>query len=249
MLDKNQNNAIMEKSMRGFLVILSWIFFAPFHWLISAMSRATHRKNSAVQIQITYVSAEAFITSQRSSDEDEPAYLVAAYLLFLSQYFYLCDERQITPAAKCLTEHIETLGSPDQLATLLLYAVRETLTPTERDAFAELFRYPNTPPLSYAEGTPSGSKMAKYSMTTYKTGNHWEVDPRISLGMDIVLLPITVGLLYHYVSDKIGDENMVLLDSCITQFLAVLESSDFRSIREGARSSIANMVIAKNLGV
>ncbi len=62
--------------------------------------------------------------------------------------------------------------------------------------------------------------------------------------MNLILFPITVGLLYEYVTDNIDEEEREILDSCIMQFLVSLESSDYRSMREGANMVQANVVIA-----
>jgi len=37
----------------------------------------------------------------------------------------------------------------------------------------------------------------------------------VSWGPLTVLLPITVGIFYHYVTDKISVENRAVLDTCI----------------------------------
>ena len=212
------------------------------------MGRIAQRKNTAVQIGITFAPPRAFITSQVSSSEDEPAYLIAAYLLFAAQYFYICDKRQTFPVANCLAENLRAIDGPEQLGRLLLAAVRPTFSPTEEKAFVRLHRYGNQVPLTYSDIAPYGRTLVKYSMITYKRGFQWEIDLRLSLmSFEVVFLPATVAVLFDYVSDKIGEENKELFASCVFQFLCALTSSDFRSTREGAVSSLTNIVIAKNL--
>ena len=82
---------------------------------------------------------------------------------------------------------------------------------------------------------------------TFRRGPNWSCDLRTSLSMNLILFPIAVGLLYEYVADNIDEEEREILDSCIMQFLVSLESSDYRSMREGANMVQANVVIAENL--
>ncbi len=227
--------------MRILLGFLLNIVTAPFRWL----SGVLYRKYAAIQLQIAYGSGRAYITSECESDQQEFKYLVVAYLLFLSRYFSICDERQIKPVAKRLAEYVKDAGPADQLAGVLLETVHATLNQNEKGAVAGLFSFRNLPPLTYAVGTYSGPRMAQYTLTTYKTGDLWSIDFYMSAGPDIVLLPIAVGILYHYVSDKIGAENRTVLNTCVSQLLAVQESSDCRSARGATR--LPNMVIAKNL--
>lgn len=239
--------------MRDLLAILfkimNIVVFVPLHLIISATSRAIFSKRATIRLRVVYVSGKAFITSECDSGQQESAHFIAAYLLFLSQYFFSCDKRQVTPVAKCVADHIENCGPPGQLAKLLLQAIVATLNQREKDAFAGLFSFPNCPPLTYIEGAPTGSEMGKYTLITYTKANLWVADLRVSFWLNTILFPITVGVLYNYVADKLSDNDKALLDSCIMQLLAAQESSDYRSTREGAWSLAANRIIAENLGV
>jgi len=230
--------------------IIAAIILIPFHLISSAISRVWFGKQAVIRLRIVYTSGTAFITSECNSGEQESAHFIAAYVLFLSQYFFSCDKRQVTPVAKCFAAHIANCDPPDQLATVLLQTISATLNPQEKDAVAGLFfSFPNRPPLTYIEGALSGSKIAKYTLTTCKKGDRWLADLRVSLWATIILFPITVGVLYNYVADKLNEDDKALLDSCITQLLAAQKSSDYRSTREGALSLVANRIIAENLEV
>lgn len=227
--------------MRILLVLILNIITAPFRWLSGAM----YKRHEVLRLQITFGPGRAHIVSQCGSAEPSITHLVVAYLLFLSRYFFICDERQTTPVAEHLAKYMKTNSPPSELAGALLETVHVTLNQNEKDAVTGLFSFPNLPPLTYSEGASSGVRMAQYSLTIYKTNDLWSIDFHMSAGPDIVLLPITVGILYHYVTDKIGDENREVLTSCISQLLAAQESSDCRSVLEASR--IPNMVISKNL--
>jgi len=237
--------------MRDLLVLLykvtCGIVFVPLHVVLSVLTRVMNWKHATIQLQITYVSGEAFITSHSAADGERPEYFILAYLLFLSQYFYACDKRQVTPVAKCLGEHVEHCNPPAELAGSLLRTVRATLNQRENDALAGLFRDSFLPPLVYSEGITSMSKIARHTMMIYKRGDLWSIDLRISFAMSTFLFPLTVGILYHYVSDKVGYEKKEVLDSCIMQVLTSQGTSDFRGLREGARLLVPNTIIAENL--
>jgi hypothetical protein len=232
------------------LKIIAAIVLVPFHLIGSVASHLFFRKQAVIWLRIIYVSGKAFITSECNSGEQESAHFIVAYLLFLSQYFFSCDKRQVAPVAKCLADHIANRGPPGQLATVLLQTINTTLNPQEKDAVEGLLlKYPNRPPLTYIEGTPIGSKIAKYTFITYKKGDRWLPGLHMSFWLNNILFPITVGVLYNYVADKLIADDKNLLDSCITRFLAALESSDYRSTREGAWALVANRIITENLGV
>jgi hypothetical protein len=89
--------------------------------------------------------------------------------------------------------------------------------------------------------------MAKYSLSTCKKGDRWFASVHVSWWAILVMFPITVGVLYNYIADKLNDSDKALLDSCITQLLAAQDSSDYRSMSEGASYLTANRVIAENL--
>jgi len=226
--------------MRLLLAFLLNIITAPFRWLSSAV----YRKYAAIRLEVAYGRGRAYISSQSHSSEQETTYLVAAYLLFLARYFFICDKRQIKPVGTRLAEYIRTGAPPDQLASALFETVHGTLNQNEKRAVAGLFSFPNVPPLTYTDEPTLGAKLAQYTLTTYKTGDIWSIDFHMSAGPDVVLLPITVGILYHYVSDKIEDNKKPVLNDCISQLLAAQQSSDCRSHRDATR--IPNTIIAKN---
>ena len=128
------------------LSVLGVVVFLPLHILGSVLSRILVRKQSAVTLRIEFASREAFITAQYGTGEQEAPNLLIAYILYLSQYFYACDNRQVLPVANCLAEHVGNRGNPCQLTGVLLEAVRGTLSTIEARAFADKFHIRFTHP-------------------------------------------------------------------------------------------------------
>ena len=226
------------------LALLLYIASAPVRWLSSASAR----KNSILRIQITYGWGRASIISQCKCQEQELTYLMDAYLLFLSMYFYICDKRQIAPVGKLLAEYARKSAPPDQLASVLLEIVRASFDKTQKATFADLFKYPKLPPLTYVENEGDIDRIervGRYVVTIYKRRGRWLQDLQVSAGLDIILLPITVGILYHYVTDKIGVENRAVLDTCISELIMGQASSNCRCLQDATR--LINVVITKNL--
>ncbi len=172
---------------------------------------------------------------------------MVAYLLFLSKYFYICEKRQLGPVRDLLVTYVRESAPPDHLASYLLEVVRASLDTTENAAFRDQFKYPKLPPTTYVENEGEIDrieKIGRYAVTIYKRGGGWIDDLQVSPGFDLVLLPITVGILYHYVTDKIGVQNRAILDTCISELIAEQAFSNC-TVRDATR--IANAVIVKNL--
>jgi hypothetical protein len=205
-------------------------------------------KNPIMKIQITYGWGRASFTCQTEAPAQQHIHLVIAYLLFISRYFYICDKRQIAPVRQVLTDHLQGLESPDQLAPAILEVVKASLGKGEKAAFDGQFKYPQLPPTMYVEAGEDidrVERVGQYIFRIYKKRDQWLDDLQVSLGLDTVLLPITVGLLYHYVTDKIPSENRTVLDACIAELLASQASSNFRSLKDATQT--VNKVIAENL--
>jgi hypothetical protein len=239
-------HARLGKTSRILLALFVYIATAPARWLFSAYAR-TH---SLLRIQITFGWGRASIISQCKSQEQELTYLMVAYLLFLSKYFYICDKRQLGPVSDLVAKYARESAPPDQLASVLLETVRASFDKIENAAFADQFKYPKLPPI-FVEHEPATDRIdrieliGRYAVTIFKRGGRWLDDLQVSRGFDIVLLPITVGILYQYVTDRIGAQNRTLLDTCISELITEQAFSNGRFLRDATR--IANAVIAKNL--
>ena len=168
-------------------------------------------------------------------------------LLYLSKYFYVCDERQIEIVRNILVQCARESGAADQLAQMIFYNIRDVLNETEKKAIAEQFIYPHRPPVRYFEGNEEidrTERIGRYSLNIYKIGGLWHDDLEVSMGLDMVLLPITAGILYNYVTDKIPSESRIVLDSCVTALLDRQATSNFRSLKTARQ--LVNTVIAEN---
>ncbi len=223
------------------------LVFLPIHLLASAFVRLINRRVPSVRVQIVYTSGVAFISSEYNPDLTESTGFIVSYMMFLSQYLYACDERQFGPVGKCIEEHIASGDSPNHLPATVLRAVIATFNKREQDALQGLFNYRNRPPISYIEGTTSESKMAKHSICVYRRGQAWSCDVRTSFWMNNILFPISAGILYNYVSDKLGAEEQSTLDSCIVQMFEQYRHTDCRSREEGVSMRVPNSVIRNTL--
>jgi hypothetical protein len=199
-----------------------------------------------VKLSVNFTEGDAYIDND--NEEQDYTYLIIAYLLFLSQFFYSCDKRQITPVSDSLSKIIEQNEDRFLIVNSIMRSVYNTFSRAEKDAYDGTFRYPDNPPAYYISGPAPIRPKAKYSLVTYTREKHWLMDLRVSFRLNIVYFPVTVGLLYIYTCVEIGDDNILLFDSCVTQFLQLMNSVDFRSRNEGAYSTVANLVIAKNIG-
>ncbi len=235
--------------IRAIWNVLRGIVVLPFHKLISVFSRSTNRKDAVVQLQIQFTDGDAYIQNESELEEQNPKLLITAYLLFLSQFLYSCDERQIDPVTGTLRELIDDGGDPSLIVPQIMRSISETFNAVEKDAYEGIFGYPNQPPQYFFTGSAPTRPIAKYSLVTYRKREIWLIDLQISFRLNIVLFPLTAGLLYFYTCVEIGDDYISLFDSCLIEFLERLKSIDIRSRTEGARLSLANTIIAKHLGV
>ncbi len=206
-------------------------------------------KRPLLRIQITYGYGYAFFKCQADSVADEGLHFVIAYVLFLARFFYACEKRHVVPVASVLTDHLQSYAPPNQLTSDILQAVYRTFTKMEKSAFDDQFKYPLLPPTIYAEDlgdVDSIEGIGQYTFGMFKKSGCWQCDLQISLGFNLVLLPLTVGLLYNYVTDRITDEETAILKACITDFLLLIPSSNYRSYRFSTKA--ANKVIHNHLG-
>jgi len=117
-------------------------------------------------------------------------------------------------ARQILRKHIEKNADPYTLAEHLHEAISSMLTKGERAASEQLFI--GLPPLQYREeGELPARSLAKYSFLIFIRHGELYGDLRMSFGPNIVLLPITLGVLYAFVASKVTGRNKTLLQNGI----------------------------------
>lgn len=117
----------------------------------------------------------------------------------------------------------------------------------EQNAINKLFQFPLFPPLTYSETKEQRRVFAKYSffIFRYHNDNNLRRVLHMSGGGDIIYLPLTVGLLYEYVIDKIQDKHKKeKLNQSIIDLLEAYNIIDCRSLLNSFK--LPNEIIWKN---
>jgi len=190
------------------MAILRFIFsiiFTPIRWLANLL---TQRKDNVLEWHLNYGPSFVKIETKYKEQFLSDNLLIAGYILFLARYFFICDERQIEIVRKLLLREIGK-SRADEITPQLYEAVFQTLNQMEKDATLGLFKIYNRflpmPPLTFSEDEEPQHSLAKYSFLIFKrsSGNGLGHIFHMSAGPDIILLPLTVGILYEYVVNKL----------------------------------------------
>jgi len=224
------------------------IIFAPFRWLANSL---TQRKDNVLEWHLNY--GPSFIKIQTNHKEQflPDDLLIASYILFLARYFYICDDRQADVVRNFLLEEIEKSQKPNEITPKLYEVVFQTLNQMEKDATLGLFKIYNRflpiPPLTFSEDEEPSHSLAKYSFLVFERsgGNGLGHIFHMSAGPDIILLPLTVGILYEYVINKLRDKDKKeKLDNSIIDLLKKHSAVDCRSMT--GQNELPNEVISNN---
>lgn len=229
------------------MAILRFIFailFAPVRW---AANLLTQHKDNVLEWHLSYGPYFVKIQTKHKEQFLDDDLLIASYILFLSRYFYICDERQINVVREFLFEIVKE--SPEFLKTAekLHQIIFGTLNSKERDAVVKLSYIwgrigPGFPPMTYSEDKEQKHSFAKYSFLVFERAGSRGLSSvfRMSAGPDIILLPFTVGILYDYVVNKMHHEdNKNKLDRSIIDLLEAYNSVDCRSLEGLYRLPVA----------
>jgi len=235
------------------MVLLRFIFailFAPIRWLTNPITRP---KNSLLEWHLSY--GPFFVKIQTNHKEKflNDDLLIASYIMFLARYLYIFDDRQVHIARGFMLDSVRRSQKPNEIAAKLYEAVFKTLNPVEQDATIKLFkiysRFTSLPPLTYSEDKEPSHSYAKYSFYVIKSGRGLTSIFHMSAGPDKILLPLTVGILYEYVVDKVRNrEKKEKLDRSIIDLMEGYNSVDCRS-REGFSMLPAEIVKKHNLEI
>ncbi len=167
------------------------------------------------------------IKTKREIDDN---LLISSFIMFMTTYFYICDVRQKNIVAKALKEAMELQAENGWSYFLYTRVVEQSLSEQERKYASEIFTnggYDKNipygiPPLDYNLERYSGSRLfraAKYDFYITKTNNRVFDNFFMTMGNDIVLLPITIGMMQKAISDRISEAGRKTLYKCILDFL------------------------------
>lgn len=219
------------------------IFLMPIIWLSNLLSR----KNNNLEWNFIYGSFFTKIETKYKDPYIPDDLLIASYLLFLARYFYICDERQPNLVREYLLRAIKEKGDANELGGKLYEAIFQTLDKTEKEAVVSLFKGFSLPPTMYTEKEDPGHSFAKYSFLVFESHGQLNSTFHMSFGPDIVLLPLTVGVLYAYVVNKLrGYNKKEELDKLVIELLEAHKSVDCRS-QEGLHGLPVKIINEHNL--
>lgn len=224
------------------------IIFAPIRLLSNLL---TQRKDNILEWHLNY--GPSFVRIQTNHKEQflPDDLLIAGYILFLARYFYICDDRQIDVLRNFLLEEIGKSQKANEITPKLYEVIFQTLNQMEKDATLGLFKIYNRflpmPPLTFSEDEEPRHSFAKYKFLVFERsgGNSLGHIFHMSAGPDIILLPLTVGILYEYVVNKLRDKDKKeKLDNSIIDLLKNHSVIDCRSM--AGQNESPNEVISNN---
>ncbi|MCX6813218.1 MAG: hypothetical protein NTV77_01885 [Candidatus Azambacteria bacterium] len=227
----------MKEKIKTILIIVSRILFSIFVVpIIRLVNLITRHKDNLLEWHLnfgpSFVKIQTYYKEQSLQDD----LLIAGYILFLARYFYICDDRQIKIVRDLLLDAVEKAEKPNAIAPKLYEVIFQTLNKMEQGATIGLFEIYNKflpiPPLTYSESEEPRHSFAKYSFFIFERPSDRMLTSifHMSAGPDIILLPITIGILYEYVVNKIQDkEKKNKLNQSIIDLLKEYEFIDCRS--------------------
>lgn len=224
------------------------IIHLPIQWLINLLFT---RKDSLLEWHFNYGPLFVKIDTKYDKKFLSDDLLIIGYILFLSRYFFICDKRQVQVVREFLLNEIGNSTKSNEIAPKLYEVIFQTLNQKEKDATLGLFKTYNRffpmPPLTYSENDNPQHLFAKYTFSVYKKSGNTGLGHffQMTMGPDIILLPLTVGILYEYVVEKLQNKDMKKkLDKSIIDLLKGYLTTDCRSM--AGQNELPNKIIIKN---
>ena len=179
--------------------------------------------------------------------------LIASFIMFLKAYFYACDTRQKNIVAQTLKELAESQSINSWSHLLYTRVVERALSEQEQKYVTEIFTKGHydanlpygIPPFRYKRGKYNGSRLFradKYNFYITKSDNIILDHFFMTIGRDVVLLPITIGMMQKAIADLISETGKKTLYKSILNFLAGY-NSNLSSIE---LLDLANKVLVEN---
>jgi hypothetical protein len=186
------------------------------------------RKDNILEWHLNFGRSAVDITTTSHAQPTE-ALLISAYLLFVGRYFFICDERQENVVRQALRDEVQNNIDSPTLPLRLFEAANSTLAQGEKEAVRQLFTV-GIPPSTFTEGKEPAHSLAKYSFLIFLRNGEPYGNFHMSFGPDIVLLPITLGVLCSFVASKVTGRNKTLLQNGIIALLDLQEEHGSRSM-------------------
>lgn len=214
----------------GLIKFIFVVIFRPIIWLSDKLQRP---KDTLLEWEMNFEPFIMKIKMETKEDVVSDELLITAYLLYLSRYFYVCDERQVD-AVRGFYILIKDDTKPGNATYQMFDLLLTTLNAAERNAAIQTFSSfvgPSSIPAIPAEEEFEGKTFGRYFFSIYKTGSNLRSYFTMSLGLDIILMPLSTVLLYIFVLYKFKDKNSrKLLDHVIQEMLDMHGRVNYRSL-------------------
>ncbi|ADI02372.1 hypothetical protein [Syntrophothermus lipocalidus] len=194
------------------------------------MFRLFKKRETLAKFNFTY--GPIFCHIEGLCKEPSDDLLILSYLMFVSRYFFICDERQIAPMQAFLNDFSSGelwFEEYSYFHEAVQVTVFKTFTEEEKSAVIKLFS--GMSPLLLTQDINKIKKPSfKYSLEVFRTDNDVISGFRLSVGPDKILLPLTVSLFFEYVVKHFRDERSVeRIMNALKELMDYYEHHDCRS--------------------
>lgn len=202
----------------------------PFNWLNNLFKR----NNNILEWHLNFGKIFVGITTKSKNDPTDKL-LIAALLLYIGRHFYICEENQEYLIRETFKNDVINQSNPADVALHLSEAAYSTLSAAEQQAFNEFFRVGpipvGLPPFSFTENEEPENSIAKFSFHIFRQNNELFGNFFMStFSPNLILLPITLGILYALVESKLAKRNKNALRNGILTLLEKQEEEGCRSV-------------------
>lgn len=136
--------------------------------------------------------------------------LISSYILFLSRYFFICDDRQLIPMRKLLSKRLNDNYNFDELINDAGKLIYDTLNESEKEQISQLSNQKIILPIEISN-KQAGKSLGNYRFNIVKSsvglGSIFDMSP----GLDIELLPRLAILFYEYILSNLSDRKSILI--------------------------------------
>jgi len=197
------------------------LIFSPIIYLMNVFFNAG--KNYIVKYTFNF-SAVCYIESDPDNDNISSNILITSYLLFLARFFYICDERQFIPISNFMISRLSGDDNYDEFSNEIYDVIYNTLNDQEKSAVHGLF-FLGVPPIYYSN-EKSDARYGKYEFRINGTDGGYGHVFIMSPGADVILLPLTLGLFYQYIYDKLNHNDKLIFIKKVSKYLESLFIDD-----------------------
>ena len=180
--------------------------------------------------------------------EADNGMLSASLLLYMSMYFYAGEPRVVEATVREIATHLEEERAPDQLTEDIFYAIRSVFNLIEKEAVDGIFKYGQPFRLDGFESFEQKRDIIKtISTNSLKSGNIWVATISVGFGLDVVVLPLAIGILYNFIFEQLEDPGRVQLKNAVVDMCLLGAKGQCKTLN-GSRTAV-NSIIHKIWGL